>query len=140
MRRAALPVPLLFPLLIATVAALVAAVLTAPPARAAASAERRTPVVLVHGYGDTAASLDGLEDFLHAQGRLSRTSPRSATTGPRPGPRGPGGVDLLRRRHDPARAVRGHRGPDRRRYAQRRVVALLVGPVRAISTGTTAGT
>ncbi|MGW5397480.1 esterase/lipase family protein [Streptomyces sp. NPDC003952] len=81
MRRSALPVPLLVPMLVALAAALaaalVAALLTAPTARAAAAAdgtvraERRTPVVLVHGFGDTAASLDGLEDHLHAQGWLS---------------------------------------------------------------------
>ncbi|MFZ3473712.1 esterase/lipase family protein [Streptomyces sp. 4.24] len=71
MRRSALPVPLLFPLLLAALAALLATALTAPPARAAASAERRTPVVLVHGYGDTAASLDGLEDHLRGQGWLA---------------------------------------------------------------------
>ncbi|MCX5403742.1 hypothetical protein OHA37_07570 [Streptomyces sp. NBC_00335] len=81
MRRSALPVPLLFPMLVALAAALAAALvatlLTAPTARAdqavegAARAQRRTPVVLVHGFGDTAASLDGLEDHLHAQGWLS---------------------------------------------------------------------
>ncbi|WP_330299276.1 esterase/lipase family protein [Streptomyces sp. NBC_00503] len=80
MRRSALPavplpVGLSLPMLVATVAALLAALLAAPAARAsaqdAAGAQRRTPVVLVHGYGDTAASLDGLEDYLHAQGWLS---------------------------------------------------------------------
>lgn len=76
MRRSVLPVPLLFSMLVtlaaALAAALVAALLTAPAAQAAAvRAERRTPVVLVHGYGDTAASLDGLEDYLHAQGWLA---------------------------------------------------------------------
>lgn len=83
MRRSALPtvplpVGLLSPMLIATVAgllgALLAALLAAPAARASvpatARAQQRTPVVLVHGYGDTAASLDGLEDYLHAQGWL----------------------------------------------------------------------
>lgn len=49
---------------------LLAGLVTAPAARAAASAEQRTPVVLVHGYGDTAASLDGLEDHLHSRGWL----------------------------------------------------------------------
>ncbi|MEV7725041.1 alpha/beta fold hydrolase [Streptomyces sp. NPDC087917] len=71
------PLRALFPALLpALLLALCAALVTAPTAAradnaGAPGARHRTPVVLVHGFGDTAASLDGLEDHLRARGWLA---------------------------------------------------------------------
>ncbi|MFI5986937.1 esterase/lipase family protein [Streptomyces sp. NPDC051555] len=65
------PLAVVLALIVTLLAAPFARAVTAPAAAPAATAQQRTPVVLVHGYGDTAASLDGLEDYLHAHGWLS---------------------------------------------------------------------